>query len=92
MLAEVQRGAGGRRTLISVIRFNFGLYLTAFSPNRIGEYDSYCRIYLLLYHHVRSGTVGLIVVYQYSVREAIGKRLGTVSCDTRGTTTLVQKL
>ena len=50
----------------------------------VGEYDSHsachCRTHCSTIH-VRSGKVSVIVAYQYSVREVIGKRLGKVSCD-----------
>ena len=64
------------RTRISVIRWRS---ITAFRPNRIGEYDTYCRTYCSTIH-VRSGTSS-VMVYPYLVREAMGKRLGKVSCD-----------
>ena len=56
---------------------------TAFSPNRIGEYDTHCRITVVLavvltgVPYVGSGTVSVSVLGS----EPIGKGLGKVSCD-----------
>ena len=63
-----------RRTLISVTRC---WSVTAFSPNRIGEYDTYCRTYWCIPIHVRSASpsheANVIVLGQRSDREETGQ-------------------